>query len=157
MKIIKSPPTSLKSKLKVIFFAYLLMLIWMIGIHYFINWMNPPTLSSDESLSDSFTPIPILYQIFFGCIFAPLWEELIYRHSAALVVKALKNDDLMLPVILISSAIFGWGHGFGPESLLRQGVGGLIFFYVYLKNGRSYWSSVLLHAMWNTGLMVFYH
>lgn len=103
--------------------------------------------------SMSFT---VVCDFFFACIFAPLWEELAFRHAPMLIAKhfnkASKKVNLTWPVVIISSVIFGWGHGQGPISLLIQGVGGLLFSWVYLKNNYSYWSSVALHCLWNISL-----
>jgi membrane protease YdiL (CAAX protease family) len=89
---------------------------------------------------------------FFSVIFAPLWEELAFRHAPYLIAKKL-NESLKVnftwPIMILSSVIFGWGHGLGPISLLIQGVAGLALSYAYLKNNYSYWSSVIVHALWN--------
>lgn len=91
-------------------------------------------------------------EFFFGVIFAPLWEELAWRYAPITLAQQLKkhcNLDLLWPIVIISSIHFGWGHGYGPISLLMQGIGGFALSYVYIKNGFSYWSSVAMHALWN--------
>lgn len=81
-----------------------------------------------------------------ACVVAPLWEELAFRHLPLTMAKKLKLDPMH--VLMMSSIIFGWGHG-GPTGIMLQGVGGFILGYVYLKNGYSYWSSVFMHFLWN--------
>lgn len=84
----------------------------------------------------------------FGVVLAPLWEELAFRYVPVTVAQKI-NKELVLPVIVLSSILFGWGHGMGPISLLIQGVGGFILSCLYIKNNNSYWSCVLVHALWN--------
>lgn len=90
-----------------------------------------------------------LYVFFFSCIWAPLWEEAAFRVAPIAIAKHFNRNALMIPVVILSSVLFGWGHGMGPISLLIQGVMGLVFATVYIKNGYSYWSSVTLHFLWN--------
>ena len=85
---------------------------------------------------------------FFLCIIAPLWEELAFRY-VPITIASIFNKELVLPVIILSSIIFGWGHGNGTMSLLYQGVMGGVFSYVYVKNGYHYLSAVAIHFLWN--------
>lgn len=85
----------------------------------------------------------------FACILAPLWEEAAFRYAPITIAKKF-GKDYLLPVIVISSIIFGWLHGHGVYSLIFQGVMGLVLSWVYIKNNYSYWSSVALHSAWNT-------
>lgn len=135
--------------MKFVIFAFVLLLLWMTGITHLLHFLNPPPPPSNFPSFDFSVDPPLAYILFLMCIVAPLWEELAFRHGPGLIVKAM-GKEVMLPVMIISSAIFGWGHGHGPESILRQGVMGFIFFSLYIKNNYSYWSSVLLHALWNT-------
>ena len=81
-----------------------------------------------------------------ACIYAPIVEEFIFRVGPISLVK--DKPKLMFPVVILSSALFGWLH-YGAASLPIQGVLGVVLAAIYIKNGYSYWSSVLLHAMWN--------
>jgi membrane protease YdiL (CAAX protease family) len=87
-----------------------------------------------------------LLGLFFTLIFAPCLEEFVFRVGFIGLVKDKPN--LLFPVIILSSALFGWLHG-GAENWLVQGVMGFILACVYVKNGYSYWSVVLLHFLWN--------
>jgi CAAX amino terminal protease family. len=86
--------------------------------------------------------------IFYGCILAPLWEEMAFRVLPVMVARQF-SDKLIIPVLGISAFLFGWGHGQGPNSLLIQGVGGILLSVVYVKTNYSYWSVVGMHALWN--------
>ena len=83
-----------------------------------------------------------------ACIFAPLFEELVYRQHLS-VVKYIKIPGILIYAVLLSSYLFGEAHSLGVWSVPVQGVAGLIFCYVYIKNGYSYVSSVLMHFMIN--------
>lgn len=87
----------------------------------------------------------------YSCIIAPLWESLVFIWAPLALVKDKKH--LWLPVVIISSFIFGMGHKFSPNPILIQGVFGVIFSMVYIKNGFSYWSAVILHGLWNFTVM----
>ncbi len=108
-------------------------------------------------------------RIFFACILAPIWEEFVFR--AHFFWEKLRDRDEQeefnpervkkigkKPIwkfAVFSSIIFGIVHG-GPINILIQGVGGLFLSYAFLKNGRSYWSAVALHAAYNGSLILFY-
>ena|SRR6266496_2024741 len=94
------------------------------------------------------------WQALFGaCIMAPLIEELIFRYGTFQVLRtSSKFEQLKLPVMIISSVIFGWLHG-SFFNVYIQGTAGFIMAWVYLKNNHSYWSSVIVHACWNFALL----
>jgi membrane protease YdiL (CAAX protease family) len=106
--------------------------------------------------------------LFFAVVLAPLWEELVFR--AYWFWKKLRKRDkeeMLLPedmrlklgrmpiwdFVIFSSIIFGIAHG-GPINILIQGVGGMFLSYVFLRNGRSYWSAVVLHALYNLTIIL---
>jgi membrane protease YdiL (CAAX protease family) len=91
-----------------------------------------------------------LILFFFSVILAPLWEELAFRVLPLHFTR--NNPKLLVPLVLLSSLIFGILHG-GPLSILIQGVSGFIMACVYIKNGYSYISSVIYHMLWNGLLM----
>lgn len=131
---------ALFEKAKFILIGYAITVLWILlislGLKHILIFDYP-------------TPLGIF---FFSCILAPLWEELAFRHAPIQIAKGLYKAldvDFTIPIVIISSAIFGWGHGHGPISILMQGVGGLVLSFVYIKNGYSYWSSVIVHFLWN--------
>ncbi|MBM3261290.1 CPBP family intramembrane metalloprotease [Candidatus Kaiserbacteria bacterium] len=80
-------------------------------------------------------------------------EELIYR--APLMIVAYLDPPLIIPSILISSALFGWAHG-DWTNLFVQGIDGIIFSVVLLKCGgmhnklvKSALSVTMTHALYN--------
>jgi len=153
MKFLNFPSTTISSKIRNILLAYLAIFTYIFLISKFLDFLEPPEQLLSSS-SDSIPPfIYLLNKFFFGVIWAPLWEELSFRHAPALIAKGL-GEKFLIPIMIISSVLFGWGHGNGSESLLLQGVMGFVFFIVYVKNNYSYWSSVTLHAMWNGGLFL---
>ncbi len=108
-------------------------------------------------MSGSFrSPYEILPYAFFGCFFAPLWEELLFRKSV--IDLARTNERFVLPFITISSIIFGWLHGNGPQGVLVQGGMGFIFSYCYYTaKSTPYLVTTLAHALWNTTFLLFPH
>jgi membrane protease YdiL (CAAX protease family) len=141
------PSTNFKSKLLTILLGYIVMFIYMVSISHLLVWLYPPP-PGYVSVPDS-NPEPLAYTIFITILWAPFWEEILNRHAYGLIVKQIGNQFL-LPAMLISSFVFGWLHGNGQISVLRQGVSGMIFFYVYAKNSYSWRSSFILHMLWNT-------
>ena len=139
-----NPATTPFTKWRNIAFGFFVCIFWIFGIQYILGtlypWEDRPT--TDIEL------VPGRYLFFITCIVAPIWEELAYRYGPISIAKHF-GRDLILPVIVISSAIFGWGHGDGPESILRQGIMGFVFSWVYIKNGYSLKSSIILHMAWN--------
>lgn len=104
----------------------------------------------------------ILFSSFTALIFAPFWEEGVFR-KIWLGGKARKIDvenirywkehkitgkRTYVNTFLLSSAIFGLVHG-SPLNILIQGVGGMHLAYVYLRTGRCYWAAFALHALYN--------
>lgn len=98
--------------------------------------------------SDSLIPP----KFFILVILAPLYEELVFR-VVPIKIAALFGKESLFPIIVLASVIFGLGHSYqysiGSLSLLFQGLGSLIYFWLYIRNGYSYLSIVTLHATWN--------
>lgn len=135
-------------KLKNISLGFIVMLVWFVAIRtllYFFFDTNIIPIQSRE-----YTPA----LFFFSCVVAPLWEEAAFRLGPIQIAKTFK-PEAMLPAIIISSIVFGWGHGESIRGILVQGVFGFIFSIVYIKNNYSYISSVILHSMWNTFVFSF--
>jgi hypothetical protein len=154
-KFISTPETTFLGKLRNIGLAFTICLFWVAFIEWFITTIYHIGSPYGSQLVP-FEPPSKLHEFFFACIVAPLWEELAFRHAPLQIGKRLSTTfgtEVVIPMVYISSAIFGWAHGQGAVSILIQGVMGFIFALVYLKNGYSYKSSVLLHAMWNFMVM----
>ena len=128
-------------KVQITLAAFLLNMLWLIGIVTFLTYVN---------LHENWQ-IPT---IFYACIMAPLWEELAFRVIPISIAKKF-GEQFIIPVVLLSTLLFGWGHGNGTNSLLIQGVGGLILSIVYIKTNYNYWCAVALHAAWNTWVIFF--
>lgn len=111
--------------------------IWMLLISRLSQFVPMNLLNGD-----------FIYYVITSCLIAPIWEEFAFREFPARVAKKL-GADLLYPTLLFSSIIFGWGHGQEMASLLKQGVLGVIFSFVYIKNGHSYLSAVTTHGLWN--------
>ena len=125
------------------------MFIWMISISHLLTWLYPPPPPLlPLFLRQSEPEPPFRYTIFIALIWAPFWEEMFNRHAYGLIIKQI-GSKFLLPTMLISSFIFGWLHGNGQTSILKQGMMGMVFFYVYVKNGYSWRSSSILHSLWN--------
>ena len=167
-----TPTQTTSGKVANILAAFAINILWVILIFaVFVvimpRWVNPIHFRVPKTF-------PSADDIFFTVLMAPLWEELAFRYvpyriaqwfellmrkidylllDKKLLSKHLPvtaNFALMIPIMVCATLIFGWGHGNGTISLLIQGVGGLLLSIVYIKNNYSYWSSVTLHAMWNT-------
>lgn len=158
-KFLKKKAKTVTDKLANIALAYLAMVFITIGVLIFYKWLfevDSYTAFGFGGIFDQFF-IPVYKHPFWidfiaGCVLAPISEEIIFRHLPLRVLKAAgKEKELLLPSILFTSTVFGLMHQ-GYYSLLIQGVGGLIFSVVYIKNGYSLYSSILSHALWNATL-----
>lgn len=121
------------SKLKNIGIAFVFLFIWILLVIFGMN-----------KLSEHYKLSVFIY----GVIIAPIWEELAFRKGPIDFARKL-NPDLVIPIVIMSSFLFGWAHGNEIGSILKQGVMGFVFSWVYIKNKYSYWSSVFIHALWN--------
>lgn len=100
------------------------------------------------------------FTFFFACIMAPLWETLVFQVFPLRLAlfftdgkgEKTRNSFVWLFAIF-ASIIFGLGH-FGVISILIQGVGGMLYCWLYLRNNLSYWSPVVAHSIWNF-IMIF--
>lgn len=144
------------AKIKNILVAFVANFVWFVFIVSFLKKIIPSENGPDGGFLkpyDIYTS-GAAASFFFGCILAPLWEEAAFRFAPITLAKHF-GKDVMVPVIVISSVLFGWGHGSGPTSILIQGVGGVILSWLYIKNNYSYISSVTSHFLWNFNLMFF--
>ena len=123
----------------------------LLGLFAIIIWV--PVVSQLLSLLSGIPRMPFeiefsLEYLFTACLIAPLTEEVIFRLLPLTFVQNQKKD-IILTTVIASSVLFGWAHGHGYISILYQGVMGFVFACVYIKNGYNYWSSVILHSLWN--------
>lgn len=146
-------------KLSNIALGYLFSMICIIFVLNYYEWLLQPATFDLTVLGQFYQPIykfPLLIQIFFTVIMAPIAEEIIFRHLPFKVIQTLNPKDranLLIPTVLFTSVVFGLMHQ-GLPSVLIQGVGGFFLACVYIKNGYSLWSSILMHALWNGGLVL---
>lgn len=141
--LLENPETKLVWKIRNILLGVLATFIWIniaIQIHQYIT--------STPNKVYKVSPEDVLPFLLYGCLFAPLYEEVIFREAPLKIARSI-SKEAVVPTMIASSVIFGLMHGYGDRSVLYQGVMGLIFASVYLKNGFSYWSSVTTHALWN--------
>jgi membrane protease YdiL (CAAX protease family) len=145
MKLFEPQAFTRFDKFATISTGYTIAILWCYFITLVLNFLYTP-------FGQYYNPEPIQHTIFFTCIFAPLWEELAFR--VVPIQLGLKIDPQIVPlVIVLSSLLFGWGHG-GVVNLLIQGVMGLVLSWVYVRNNYSYWSAVILHSLWNTTVTI---
>lgn len=116
---------------------FLVNMLWLLGMVKFLTYIN------EVGYEDARIPA-----FFYACIMAPLWEELAFRVIPISIARKF-GEQFIIPVVILSSLIFGWGHGNGTNSLLIQGVGGLLLSVVYIKTNYNYWCSVAMHFAWN--------
>lgn len=134
------------------------------------DWFNNPFISV-KMFPNPGSPLydagPV-FLFFMMCILAPLWEEVIFRvfpikfarilefsvRANEKIVKQLSQRHIMLLFVVVSSIIFGIGHG-SIINILFQGISGLFMCYLYIKNGDSYGSTVVYHGLWNFNIVFF--
>lgn len=145
-RIFENPTRDFGTQLKNVGLAYLVTMVWTIFIQTFLKTITPPEPSYPNFTSTE--PVSMFYIFFMMCICAPIWEEVAFRYGPIKLARVL-GPAAVMPTVVLSSIVFGWGHGNEVHSLLQQGVGGLILSWVYIKNGDSIKSSILLHFVWN--------
>jgi membrane protease YdiL (CAAX protease family) len=147
---------------KNILLAFIVMIIWMKFIlGWFVPFMTSTVLYQYIAFTSSGLPYLAdytLWHAFDSSIWAPAWETLAFVVLPIQIAKRF-DDKLVWYIILLSSMIFGWSHSaISPQiGLMAQGVFGIVFSWLYIRNNYSYWSTVLVHAVWNGMLCVFYY
>lgn len=134
-------------KIKYIFLGYTFCIIWAFIAEAIIGYLGYPYPEGEGIVV---TPA---WLIFYACIFAPIWEEALYRYGPITIAKNM-GREYILPVVIMSSIIFGWQHYQNPESVLLQGMLGLFFSFTYIKAGYSYLSSVIVHSLYNLTILI---
>lgn len=152
--LFSNPALKLRDKIFNILAAFGINLLWIIFIQFLLNYMYGYNVFQ---IGPFFPPPPSSLFIFFSaCIFAPFFEEALFRYAPISIVRSY-GEKKILPMIVITSAIFGWVHGHGMYSILVQGVGGFILSCLYIKNNYSYLSSVAAHFLWNLSVIYLLH
>ena len=152
--ILYNPEHSYYGRIKNIAIGFVVMSAWIMIFIPFLHWVDPPPPSSPWTVFDP-PKETLIHALFFKCISAPLWEEVVFRWFPLFMVRKLSRE-YKIPVILASSAIFGFCHG-DAVNVWIQGVLGLVMACVYLKNGYHYWSAVILHFLWNYMVIFGFH
>jgi len=164
----EKPHTS-GTKIGNVFSVFGVNLVWLFLIFLFLsfiaglrsdqisNIMAPLFLNSiSSSIPRGLMHSPV-FMFFLACVMAPIWEEWCFRLApiklAQLLTGVAQKLDVQVKLIgatAVAFAIFfGLLHGYGAISILIQGVGGLLFCWLYLKNNNSYLSCVFAHSLWN--------
>lgn len=143
-RMLGKPSVLLADKCKNIATALVVSFVWVVFIAAVLN-----SLSLGGDLNILLGMRSPTETFFMACVWAPIWEEFVFRWAPIKLARAAGGATL-LPIIIIASAIFGWGHGAGPYSLLIQGAMGLVFSVLYIKNNDSVLSTIIAHSMWNT-------
>lgn len=148
-----SPPTKRQSfwkKLFNILIVVVLARLWADAMHNFFNYMNR-WAPFDPPVEPDITP-PMYYTFFWTCIVTPIWEELRWRWFPIRIARQF-GKEFVFPACVIASISFGLAHGEELQSLLMQGVGGMLFCILYIKNKYSYPSTVFAHFLYNSSLV----
>jgi len=126
--------------------AYGFLILWFVVIKFIYSLLGQEFGGGEE------IEVP-LWQFFLVCIIAPIWEEAVYRYLPISLCKlSSKSEEIIFPVVIALSCYFGFIH-YGAASIAVQGVTGFVLFTVFIRNGSSYWSAVVLHSLINTSLM----
>jgi len=89
------------------------------------------------------------YEVFFTWLFAPIWEEVLYRYFPLFIARKL-GKEYIFPAVVVSAILFGWGHeGGSHEGVLLQGMLGLVFSWAYIKTGYKLYVPILIHILYN--------
>ena len=87
------------------------------------------------------------YELFIACVYAPIFEELIYRLVIGRYLKVIFKKTWI--ACLITTVIFTLGHTVQePQELISVFIGGLIFFISFEKTETIY-IPMILHFLWN--------
>lgn len=143
-ELLYTPETTPLGKFKNIVFGAAMYITWAT----LILWIYKNTIPEFKNIELSFYRSSIQLTFFSMCVFAPLVEETLFRLGPLQLVKNIQSERITLIVILLSSIIFGYVHH-GVWSIPVKGIAGILFCYVYLKNGYSYISSVFCHFLVN--------
>lgn len=140
-----TPETKLYRKLLNIPLGAALYIMWI----EFMFWLYSTYIPEFYDLGDGPDPQYSLIYTFLGSsILTPFVEEFLYRTPLS-VVRHIPIKGIMLYTVLYSSILFGLIHWGENWTVPWQGVAGIIFCYVYIKNGYSFISSLTMHFLIN--------
>ena len=87
------------------------------------------------------------YEFFIACVYAPIFEELIYRLVIGRYLKVIFKKTWI--ACLITTVIFTLRHTVQePQKLISVFIGGLIFFISFEKTETIY-IPMIIHFLWN--------
>src|SRR5690606_27784301 len=96
--------------------GFLAILIWTLLIFHVVY----PLLIAEVNIYGGIVFTPIGYFVT-SCVLSPIWEEAVFRHAPLQITHKLKERfkfDITIPIILLSSIIFGIVHGNGNMSII---------------------------------------
>lgn len=129
----------------IVLIGLLLALYWSFVSVWLLQSLGPP----QEVLGIEMVPAKDAYLVLMSCIWPAIWEELLYRYGPIKIAKSFNKPEIIWPVILMSSAMFGWGHLDGHQGVFIQGIIGILLSFIYLKTNQI-WLCMLIHAIYNT-------
>jgi membrane protease YdiL (CAAX protease family) len=141
-------------KLSIIATWFAIAFIWILLIVILLNYVYSREITVHNLLLG--VSASMMKKFIGAAIMAPLIEELIFRRGVVSLTKHLDSKIWMLPILIVSSTVFGWVHG-SFINVYIQGAIGFCIAVVYVKNNYCYWSAVTLHAMWNAVLLITYY
>lgn len=134
-------------EVKGIFVGLFLSLLWMLIATNLLIYLSGGVLITTLP---SFPPER--YVLFFSLIWAPIWEEMVFRW-APIQLALRTNEKYLGPIIILASAAFGIAHGFPQEGVLIQGILGLILSGVY-RYTEKIWCSIVTHSLYNLSIFL---
>ena len=121
-----------------------------------------PALSVTFHVLSFFPPVTAFLQaspgtaVFMALVFAPVFEEAVFRMLPLTFVRDKHPDKVRAVQIVICGILFGIIHGH-PVNIFIQGFVGYMLGRLYMKNGNSqftaYISCVVVHAAYNFSVM----
>lgn len=132
--------------------AVAVVFVQVIGIIF--NYLPGEAVNQQAIQASLFSKYGFL-MIFVTIVFAPLFEELIFRKA---FFSLFKKEYVAL---VFTSLLFGLIHVVGETSLLgfltnwiTYSTSGFVLGYIYIKNNHNIWSSILIHAVYNAVAIV---
>ena len=130
--------------------AFGVAVLWVIIMHELYMLLYPPTFPSlPPPVITSYSFLRFLQIFVWGCVFAPVIEDVIFRWTPINLMESLKwSKDSILYGVIITSALFGWYHAMDYYHIIIQGVVGVILSWLYIKN-KSLLMNILFHTVYN--------
>jgi membrane protease YdiL (CAAX protease family) len=139
-----------ESFLKNIFAALGFFIVWIVALDLLWSFIPQYNIFGELATKDHFVIHKEYLEVFVkSCIFAPIWEEAVFRMLPFQILKKFNLvDSLGIYIAVASSAIFGYIHG-DSFNVFAQGVIGLGFCWLYVRSNYSYKSIVIAHSVFN--------